>query len=564
MNKLIRKKRIGVKKEITDKNRLSSVCPEILEYWDYNLNSHLSINPENTTHSSPTKVHWRCKKGHSWEAVIRNMVSSLRKKSVTKGCPYCDNKKANETNCLATTNPKLAKEWNYEKNVGITPHMVTAGSDKKFWWKCKDGHEWQDKIKLRNNGKGCPYRQDKGVTDKNRLTTTNPELCKYWNYEKNKGVNPEDLSYGSTRVVWWVCENGHEYKSKIKYKTISESGQHFKCKKCSKLLTKESCLLFANPNVAKEWDYNENGDLNPRHVYYGSPKKVWWKCKKGHKWKTTVSSRTKGKTNCPYCSNKKVNIENCLKTTNPNLAKEWDYKKNKKITPYNVTSGSNKKAWWKCKFGHKWNASISIRNGTNKKNKKSKKGSGCPYCSNQKFCMGHSLLVNFPSISKEWHPTKNGNLMPNNIVYGHKKRVWWKCKKGHEWITGVVDRTRSGSCCPKCNKISLKDGMFFDSLPEAYFYLKKIKGKYKKVVYQKKYGGDMGRRTCDFYIPKTKTYYEITSFGQNNKKSKFWKKYRKNILKKKKYVENVLGSKFKFVQIQMTYAKIQAVLQKIA
>jgi hypothetical protein len=59
-------------------------------------------------------------------------------------------------NDLATTNPKLASEWNYDKNDDLKPEDFTANSEKKVWWKCEKGHEWQATIASRNHGRGCP------------------------------------------------------------------------------------------------------------------------------------------------------------------------------------------------------------------------------------------------------------------------------------------------------------------------------------------------------------------------------------------------------------------------
>ena len=59
-------------------------------------------------------------------------------------------------NDLQTINPTLSKEWNYEKNNGLKPVDVKPNSDKKVWWKCSKGHEWQARIQHRNNGSGCP------------------------------------------------------------------------------------------------------------------------------------------------------------------------------------------------------------------------------------------------------------------------------------------------------------------------------------------------------------------------------------------------------------------------
>ncbi|MBF0217854.1 MAG: zinc-ribbon domain-containing protein [Candidatus Omnitrophica bacterium] len=54
------------------------------------------------------------------------------------------------------------------------------------------------------------------------------------------------------------------------------------------------------------------------------------------------------------------------------------------------------------------------------------------------------LLVN-PSLAKEWHPTKNGKLTPKDVTPGSDRKVWWQCKKGHEWLLkwpGFGDNSR--------------------------------------------------------------------------------------------------------------------------
>lgn len=50
-----------------------------------------------------------------------------------------------------------------------------------------------------------------------------------------------------------------------------------------------------------------------------------------------------------------------LSLTHPDIAKEWDSSKNAPLTPDDVSSGSNKKVWWKCQNGHEWVAIINSR-----------------------------------------------------------------------------------------------------------------------------------------------------------------------------------------------------------
>jgi hypothetical protein len=57
---------------------------------------------------------------------------------------------------LAYRFPELAKERHPTKNGTLLPSQVFPGSNKKVWWKCTEGHEWQAVIYSRNNGNGCP------------------------------------------------------------------------------------------------------------------------------------------------------------------------------------------------------------------------------------------------------------------------------------------------------------------------------------------------------------------------------------------------------------------------
>ncbi len=59
-------------------------------------------------------------------------------------------------NDLETRCPELLMEWDYEKNT-IQPSDVSAGSQKKVWWKCSScGHEWMASAVNRSRGRKCP------------------------------------------------------------------------------------------------------------------------------------------------------------------------------------------------------------------------------------------------------------------------------------------------------------------------------------------------------------------------------------------------------------------------
>lgn len=43
-------------------------------------------------------------------------------------------------------------------------------------------------------------------------------------------------------------------------------------------------------------------------------------------------------------------------------------------------------------------------------------GHGCPYCSGRLATEDNNLLIVNPMLAQEWHPTKNGDLKPINVL----------------------------------------------------------------------------------------------------------------------------------------------------
>ena len=303
-------------------------------------------------------------------------------------------------NDLSTLNPKLTKEWNYDKNGDLKPEQFTANSVKKVWWKCSKGHEWQATISNRNNGRGCPICASKNILQGyNDLTTVNPTLEKEWDYEKNGNLRPENFTVNSGKKVWWKCSKGHEWQA-----TIAHRNKGRGCPFCSnrKVLKGYNDLQTVNPFLVKEWNYERNNILGvyPESVTAGSETKVWWKCSKGHEWQARIANRNKGR-GCPICTGKKVvQGTNDLLTFNPILEQEWNYEKNGELRPEHFTSNSNKKVWWKCRKGHEWQATIIHRNN----------GNGCPFCNSEK-------RTSFPEYAIEYYLRKYGI----DVIHSYKE-----------------------------------------------------------------------------------------------------------------------------------------------
>ena len=275
-------------------NDLATTNPKLIKEWNYEKNG--DLKPTDVVAGSHKKVWWICPKGHEYESSLNSRTDK------NSGCPYCANYLVlSGYNDLATTNPKLTEEWNYEKNGDLKPTDVIAGSHKKVWWICPKGHEYQASILNRNNGTNCPYCSGRSRLNNNNLKDNNPKLMLEWNYKKNI-LDPSTLASSSREKVWWVCDKGHEWEA-----VISNRVRGSNCPYCSGrlVLVGVNDLKTKNPKLASEWNYEKNGDLKPDMVKSSSHKLVWWKCRNGHEWESTVNNRARGR-GCPICAGKKI------------------------------------------------------------------------------------------------------------------------------------------------------------------------------------------------------------------------------------------------------------------
>jgi len=230
-------------------------------------------------------------------------------------------------------------------------------------------------------------------------------------------------------------------------------------------------LSETHPRLCEEWDYTKNGNLRPENVTYGANRKVWWVCRVCiYSWNAFINNRTKKlkPSGCPACSGRVVTDRNSLAVLHPYLLEEWDFDKNK-LSPHSVHYSSGKKVWWRCfreDCGYAWESAISSRTSKRRPQK-------CPACNGRVANKKNNLAVKFPDLVKEWHPIKNGNLKPTDVVQQSHKKVWWECFNHHSWTATIGNRTR-GSGCPYCAGKIVTDKNRL-SIYFIFLYLKRLK-----------------------------------------------------------------------------------------
>ena len=223
------KKEVGKRQRTPKKGKsLAELHPEIVKEWNFERNN---LSPDKVKCSSQLKAWWKCENGHEWEAVISNRVANKTK------CPYCAGRKILKGyNDMATLRPNLLEEWDFSKNLIVSPYEISAFTHKKVWWKCSVcGHEWQATVLNRSNGHGCPQCGNK----KRGTAKATPhrgqsfaDVCKMllvdWDYEKNAVISPYNVKPHSGKKVWWKCSIcGYEWQA-----TVGSRSSGNKCPQC--------------------------------------------------------------------------------------------------------------------------------------------------------------------------------------------------------------------------------------------------------------------------------------------------------------------------------------------
>ena len=175
---------------------------------DFDFDRNHPLTPDKVAHKSNKKIHWLgnvCK--HSWEAVVASRVAGGNK------CPVCANQKVLVGfNDLATKRPDLAREWDWKSNE-LPPSAYLPHSNKKVGWVgATCGHRWLARIADRYRDRGCSICASKTIlAGFNDLQSKNPELISEWDYEKNFGLLPSQVSASSAKKVWWVCPTKYKH-----------------------------------------------------------------------------------------------------------------------------------------------------------------------------------------------------------------------------------------------------------------------------------------------------------------------------------------------------------------
>ena len=205
---------------------------------------------------------------HEFQSIVKTLVRYISVNGY-KGCPFCSNHKHCIHSSFGGQYPELAKEWHTEKNGNLTPFMVAPKGHDNVWWKCFNiqkcncSHDYQTRVQDRTQqNSGCQLCSGSIVCIHTSLASTHPEVCKSWIVSKNS-IKPTDVLYGSGKIIWWICENNHEFQMTVRNKVIG-----FMCYEC-KTTTEKQLFDFLkikyNVGLHPKFEWCKNLETN-RHL----------------------------------------------------------------------------------------------------------------------------------------------------------------------------------------------------------------------------------------------------------------------------------------------------------
>jgi hypothetical protein len=447
--------------------------------------------------NSNTKMKWKCKHGHTWEATLNKIKSKVH------WCPSC----AGKLKLTLKNAQQVAKE-----RGGKCLSKKYINSNTKMKWQCKEGHTWETTFnKIKNEKTWCP-----SCAGKLKLTLKEMQAI-----AKERGGKCLSKEYINCEIkLKWKCKEGHVWEARAM--SVKKGSWCPHCVKNFKLTLKDC------QDVAKL-----KGGKCLSKKYINSNTKMKWQCKEGHIWEATSAS-VRSKTWCPTCGGyTRKTIEDAQK-----IAEERGGKCLSKKYIFNT------KLKWECKEGHIWSALFG----------KIKDGRWCPYCKSnngERACREiFEKLLNklFPSARPKWNKNKDGNLMELDgfnpelgVAFEHQGSQHYKdVKFFHKGPNNLKKRQKDDK---EKIRLSKKNGVDLIQIPSIFEMLGGVKPAIKFI---KKALKEKGIKIVnDIVESDISTFYKSTYNDEKIEEMKTIAKERGGKCLSKKYINAKTKLKFK-------------------
>ena len=346
---------------------------------------------------------------------------------------------------MKTLFPELISEWNSQNK--LAPDEYLPNYSKAVWWSCDRGHPpYLRPIRERTNAmnRGCPICMKSAVVaDINDAKSHYPKLEKIWDFEGNKGIRPETISFESAHQYSFICQKGHHWVEGLP----AVINSNFTCAICEgrKPLLGFNTLQDLSPDIAEAWDYDShyNKGISPESVTTVKGSKYAWICEEcGHSYLATIPEKINDQCDCPYCQSRLLDSKlNSFQALYPDLAKEYSV----------LNKSKPDKIFPTCYEYVKWNCPVCKNIWTARIRDRLSITASCPFCNGSKAIPGvNSLKAMYPDIAEEL--SEENERDSDTTLPSLKAKVSWSCQKCNQrWVSTVADRINGSASCPYCD-----------------------------------------------------------------------------------------------------------------
>ncbi|GGS32702.1 hypothetical protein Snoj_01410 [Streptomyces nojiriensis] len=407
------------------------------------------LTASDLTPGSQRKVYWHCVSDPDHPPYMQSVCN--RRKS---GCPACVNRVVTPANSLLAVAPQIAAQWHPSRNGSLTADAVVAGSNRRVWWRCARGHEWQTQINtrvLQRTRCGLCCRGQQSGAEVALFAELHVLLVPLLGGGAvRRHVRPDGVAMRIARcdilidrlerpvVVEYDGAYWHRSRSgPDREKALAIRGAGHRMVRVReaplKALHPDDVVIGAGADahaaaaavlgrmVERGWLSARAASAAAEYAAAGRPRG------------TELCAALLGEVDRPDLG------AESLAVTHPGLAGEWDAEANATLTPRHVGASTSASCWWICPVGDRYPCAPRERVA----------GRGCSVCSGKRVNARTSLAACRPDLAAEYVPREGRSA--DDIGAGSHQRVLWRCGTcSHEWQAVLRSRTRNGAGCPAC------------------------------------------------------------------------------------------------------------------
>lgn len=158
--------------------------------------------------------------------------------------------------CQSESKAWILDQFDYEKNLPLTPSDIPKSSNNKVWFKYPCGHSCLQRVsdKTGKNSYRCPTCLNRGIVGKSLLQEY-PYYADMFIAEKN-GISADQVSRKNGKVFWWRCKKcNSEFKGKVSDVVTG----HRVCNECSnqRRSLPEQCLGYYSLQLDSSREVNK-------------------------------------------------------------------------------------------------------------------------------------------------------------------------------------------------------------------------------------------------------------------------------------------------------------------